>query len=346
MKKWTAHVASGGELGPRDIGEIVEELVAEHGSDEEAADFLEALHRRGETPSEVAAFASSFLRHAEPFRVPPGMGPVMDVCGTGGDQLGIFNVSTTVMFVAAGAGARIVKHGNRKITSRSGGADVLEVLGIPADPAPDVLRAMLEEAGAVFLFAPRFHPAFRNLAAARSLLASRGSASILNMLGPLLNPARPQCQFVGVFSPLLLDVYAAVLPTLGCGRFWVVHGSAGDAGCMDEISTCGPTEVAERFGTDARRFTLVPASMGVALSSIEELRGGDAGANAGILTGLLEGKRRGAERDIVIVNSAAALIVAGVAAEWAEAMARARESLESGAACRVLTTMRRLAGTA
>ena len=345
MRRWTSHVMSAGELGPRDISEIVEELVAEHGSDAEAADFLEALHRRGETPSEVAAFASAFLHYAQPFSVPTEMGPVMDVCGTGGDQLGLFNVSTAVMFVAAGAGAKIVKHGNRKITSRSGGADVLEVLGIPADPAPDILRAMLEEAGAVFLFAPRFHPAFRNLAAARGILASRGSASILNMLGPLLNPAHPQCQFVGVFSPLLLDVYAAVLPTLGRGRFWVVHGSAGAAGCMDEISTCGPTEVVEGFGAEPRRLTLLPADLGVAPSNIEELRGGDAVANARILSELLDGKRKGAARDIVIVNSAAALLVAGVAAEWAEAMARARESVESGAARRVLTTMRRLAGT-
>ncbi len=346
MKEWTAYVASGGELKPRDIGEIVQELVAEHGPDEDAADFLETLHRRGETPSEVAAFASAFLHYAEPFSVPPDMGPVMDVCGTGGDQLGLFNVSTAVMFVAAGAGARIVKHGNRKVTSRSGGADVLEVLGVPADPAPAVLHAMLEEAGAVFLFAPRFHPAFRNLVTARNLIAARGSASVLNMLGPLLNPARPGFQFVGVFSPLLLGVYAAVLPALGRGRFWVVHGSAGGAGCMDEISTCGPTEVVEGFGVEPRRFMLLPADLGVASSTIEELRGGDAVANARILSELLGGERKGAARDIVIVNSAAALIVAGVAADWEEAMTRARESLESGAARRVLTTMRRLAGTA
>lgn len=344
VKEWTEHVRSGAELAPQDVRQIVDHLMSGGRSDVEAADFLDALHRRGETPGEVAAFASCILERAEIFEVPEDIGPLIDVCGTGGDKLGIFNVSTAVMFVAAGAGAKVVKHGNRKITSRSGGADVLEALGIPVDLAPQRLRDSLCDAGAAFLFAPRFHPAFKSLAAARNILASRGSASIFNMLGPLLNPAKPQYQLAGVFSPGLLDIYAEALPKLGRSRFWVAHGSAGEQGCMDEISTSGPTEIVEHFGQQASRFTLEPAAMGVATAPVAALRGGDANANARTLMELLQGEERGAPRDLVLVNSAAAILVAGIASAWEDAMHRAAESLDAGKALRVLKELRRLAG--
>ena len=344
MKTWTEHVRAGRMLDAEDIRAVVWELLSPDRSNDEAADFLEALHRRGETPSEVASFAACFLAQAEPFPVSRDLGVLIDVCGTGGDKLGLFNVSTAVMFVAAGAGARVVKHGNRRVTSQSGGADVLEVLGVPADLGEDRLRAMLEEAGAVFLFAPRFHPSFKNLAAARQLLAARGSASVFNMLGPLLNPAQPQRQLTGVFSPHLLDIYGDVLPLLGRERAWVVHGSDGANGAMDEISTSGPTMVLELSGKSGRRRTLDPASMGVDRARVEDLRGGDAAENARILHGILSGDGMRAARDIVLVNSAAALLVAGVADDWIEAFARATESLDSGAARRTLDVMRRVAG--
>ncbi len=344
MKQWVEHVRAGRLLEEQDVRAVVAELIAAHGPDAEAADFLEALHLRGETPAEVVAFASAFLACAEPFERSRDVGPVLDVCGTGGDQLGLFNVSTAVMFVAAGAGVRVVKHGNRRVTSRSGGADVLEALGVPVDLEPARLRGMLEEAGATFLFAPRFHPAFKNLAAARQILAARGSASVFNMLGPLLNPARPEHQLTGVFSPLLLDVYAEVLPALGRERAWVVHGSAPPHGVMDEISTIGPTDVVEVAGSTISRRTLDPAAMGVDVADIGQLRGGDAAENAGVLDRLMSGELRGAARDIVVVNSAAALLVAGAARDWVEALARAAESLDSGAARRTLDAMRRVAG--
>lgn len=344
MRRWIEHVRAGHLLDEADVRAVVEELVAPHGPDMEAADFLEALHRRGETPQEVAAFASAFLGFAEPFERSPDLGPMLDVCGTGGDQLGLFNVSTAVMFVAAGAGARVVKHGNRKVTSKSGGADVLEALGVPVDLEPARLRGMLEEAGATFLFAPKFHPAFKNLAAARQLLARRGSASVFNMLGPLLNPARPEYQLTGVFSPLLLDMYAGVLPALGRERAWVVHGSAPPHGVMDEISTIGPTAVLDLCGRERSRRTLDPGSMGVSPARLEELRGGDADANARLLLEILSGGGGRAARDIVRVNAAAALIVAGVASGWDDAMERSTASIDSGAARRVLDAMRRVAG--
>jgi len=158
MKQWTEAVRSGRALDTADVTTITDALLAAESSDEDKADFLEALHARGETPAEITAFAEAFLRHAEPFEAASDLGPLLDVCGTGGDKLGLFNISTAVMFVAAGAGAKLAKHGNRGITSRSGGADVLEALGVPVDLPLDRLHGMLEEAGAAFLFAPRFHP--------------------------------------------------------------------------------------------------------------------------------------------------------------------------------------------
>lgn len=315
-------------------------------SPESKASFLHTFHQRGETPAEIAALADTILDHAVPFEVPSGLRPVVDVCGTGGDKLGLFNVSTAVMFVAAGAGATVVKHGNRGITSKSGGADVLEALGVPADLAVAQLQDMLAEAGAAFLFAPAFHPAFKAVAPARKILAERGHVSVFNMIGPLLNPARPEGQLAGVFSEPLVALYAGVLPRLGRQRVWVVHGKAGASGVMDEISTLGPTLIAKISPGGSTRETVHPADLGVPVAELEALRGGDAGENAGLLLGILRGERRGAERDIVVVNAAAALVVAGLADDWAEARDRAAASIDSGAALRVLQRMRRAAGTA
>jgi anthranilate phosphoribosyltransferase len=280
------------------------------------------------------------MKVAEPFEVTDGLRPVLDVCGTGGDKLGLFNVSTAVMFVAAGAGARLVKHGNRGITSRSGGADVLEALGISLDAPKDRLQQMLQEAGAVFLFAPRFHPAFKSVVAARKILGERKRASIFNMLGPLLNPARPAYQLAGVFSESLVPLYASVLPSLGRERAWIVHGRASQGGVMDEISTLGPTVVAEVIAGAASTTTLHPAELGVPAAKLHELLGGDAAENAAILRQILSGERRGAARDLVVINAAAALQVAAVAVDWEEGVARANESIDSGAARRVLDKMR------
>ena len=345
MNTWE-QTARSGELTAGQIREVATWLLDESVAPDEKADFLGALHRRGETPAEVVALAETMLEHAVPFDVPDDLRPVIDVCGTGGDKLGLFNISTAVMFVAAGAGARLVKHGNRGITSKSGGADVLEALGLPVDLPVERLQDMLGEAGAVFLFAPCFHPAFKAVAPARKLLAERGQPSVFNMLGPLLNPSRPEGQLAGVFNESLVDLYADVLPGLGRERAWVVHGKAGDTGVMDEISTLGPTLIAKVSGEKTTRDTVTPADLGVPTADLEALRGGDASANAQLLSELLRGERRGAARDIVAVNAAAALIVAGLTEDWAEARERAEESIDSGAAEQVLKRMRRVAGTA
>lgn len=344
MKHLTDKIRAGHELPAEDVRDAAELLLGGETADQAKADFLQALHQRGETPAEVRAFAAAFLGRAEPFEVAPDLGPILDVCGTGGDKLGLFNVSTAVMFVAAGAGARLVKHGNRGITSKSGGADVLEALGIAVEASPDRLHGMLEEAGAVFLFAPRFHPAFKAVTPARKILAERGSASVFNMLGPLLNPARPQRQLAGVFSEKLVPLYSAVLPELGRETAWIVHGRAGDHGVMDEISTLGSTLIAKATRDRVESGESTPEDLGVVRADIEDLRGGEAAANARLLGELLSGERRGPARDLVLVNAAAAVTVAGLADDWSEAMERAAESIDSGAASGVLRKMQRVSG--
>jgi anthranilate phosphoribosyltransferase len=208
------------------------------------------------------------------------------------------------------------------------------------------LQDMLGEAGAAFLFAPCFHPAFKAVGPARKILAERGQRSVFNMLGPLLNPSRPEGQLAGVFSESLVPLYADVLPGLGRERAWVVHGKAGETAVMDEISTLGPTLVAKVAAGKTTHATVMPSDLGVPAAELAALRGGDAVANARLLADLLRGEVRGAARDIVAVNAAAAIIVAGLTEDWAEASARAQESIDSGAAEQVLQGMRRVAGTA
>jgi len=342
VRDWTQRLRQGHQLNAAEIASIASDLLSTEIPDEEKADFLHALQQRGETPSEITAFAEAFLLRAETFAVSPDLGPLLDVCGTGGDKLGLFNVSTAVMFVAAGAGARLVKHGNRGITSKSGGADVLEALGVAVDAPIDRLQGMLEETGATFLFAPRFHPAFKAVAPARKLLAERGSVSIFNMLGPLLNPARPAKQLTGVFSEALVPLYSSVLPELGRNAAWVVHGRSGNDAVVDEISTLGSTLISKVSASGAESVQVTPADLGVPVAQLEDLRGGDAAQNARILTAILCGEDRGPRRDLVVVNAAASLRVAGLASDWAEAKERASEAIDSGAAHKVLRGMQRV----
>lgn len=344
MRDWLARLDGGEIFAADDVHALAGDILSPRFTDEEKADFLERFHQRGESAGEIAALASAFLAKAEPFFVPAELGPVIDVCGTGGDRLGLFNVSTAAMFVAAGAGLRVVKHGNRGITSRSGGADVLEVLGIPVDSPVEKLNAMLEEARAVMLFAPRFHPSFKAIAPARKILAARGGASVFNMLGPMLNPARPSRQLAGVFAESLLPLYADILPQLGRQQAWIVHGRTAQGGVMDEISTLGPTYIMEvanggahMMEFDATAYFPRPADPCV-------LHGGDAAENAKLLLSILAGETRGAPRDIVLLNAAGALQAGGAAVSWSEAIGLATESLDSGAASQALNTMRRIAG--
>lgn len=299
----------------------------------ERAAFLRALHQKGETPAEIAGFVRILLARAVPADLGPGL---LDVCGTGGDKAGLFNVSTAVMFVAAACGARLVKHGNRGITSKCGGADVLEALGIRLDlPAAESLDA----AGCAFLFAPAYHPSFKAIAPVRQALAAEGSSTIFNMLGPLLNPARPDYQLAGVFNPALLPAYAEVFALLGRRRAWAAHGAGG----LDEISTLGPTLLHRVEDGVITEGELNPADLGLPPARREDLLGGTGSENAALIEELLAGTLRGPKRDIVALNTACALVVAGRAKTPAEGLVQASEALDSGRGGEPLRALRKLA---
>jgi len=327
-----------GELGKGEAHAACEALLDESASVSDRAGFLRALHRRGETPAEIAAFVEVLLERATPVAF-SGEGCI-DVCGTGGDRSGLFNVSTAVMFVAAACGARVVKHGNRGITSKSGGADVLQALGVSIDLPPEGAARALDSAGCCFLFAPVYHPAFKAVAPVRKLLADEGSTSIFNMLGPLLNPARPSYQLAGVFDLSLLGSYAGVFRLLGRSRAWAVHGLGPDGMCLDEVSPFGETRVVSHDHGEQSEFSIHAAELGIPLPSPGELRGGAAECNAGILSDILAGNLRGGARAIVQINAAAALVVAGICESLPAAWARAGEAIDDGSARDVLDRLR------
>jgi anthranilate phosphoribosyltransferase len=314
--------------------------VAAEVTDGAKADFLKALRAKGETAAEIAGFVHALLARA----VDPGIeaarlpSPMLDVCGTGGDRLGIFNVSTTVMFVLAAGGACVVKHGNRAITSQSGGADVLEELGVRIDLPPADLRCCVETHGLGFVFAPAYHPAFKAIGPVRKALAAEGIPTIFNLLGPLLNPARPAYQLVGIFSPVLLPKYAEALALLARARAWAVHGSG-----MDELSLTGPSAVCEVAGGLIREFTVEPTTLGLTPCALDALRGGDRRENAAILTSILDGSERGPRRDLVLLNAAAGFVITGLAPDLSAGLDLARAQVESGRALAKLRTLQSFA---
>lgn len=334
-----------GELPTDLISVAAATLLDESVAAGEKAAFLSALADRGETPGEIGAFADAFLARA----VVPAIDrttigkPLLDVCGTGGDKLNLFNVSTTAVFPLAACGVAVVKHGNRGITSKSGGADALEALGIRIDlPAEDFGRC-LAEVGAGFLFAPLYHPAFKAVAPARKLLGEQGKRTMFNLLGPLLNPARPEFQLIGVFDPAIAPVFARILPSLGRESAWVVHGSTETGAGMDELSSVGPTRLWKTGSPDPVESLIEPSSLGLAPASVADLQGGDAAENAALLIALLEGRERGPKRDIVLLNAAAGLVITGLAPDLATGLLRAAEAIDSGAARDVLERWKQFA---
>ncbi len=334
MKALIETIESGAHLSREQVFAAGEALLSEDAGLEEKARFLTALSERGEAPEEIAFFAQSFLEKAVDPGLKPGDvgGPLMDVCGTGGDKLNLFNISTTWMFVLAAAGAVVVKHGNRGITSKSGGADVLEYLGVKLDLPPERFVEGVKQTGLGFLFAPAYHPAFKSVAPVRKMLAERGQRTMFNILGPLLNPVRPDYQLIGVFSEHLQPGFAEILTLLGRKSAWVVHGKTEAGAGMDEVSVSGPTQVWKTESGKISHETLEPASLGVEVRPVGELKGGDAAANASLLTGILSGEIRDAKRDVVLLNAAAGLTVCGKASNMEEGLQRAAELIDSGAA--------------
>ena len=330
----TATVQARNDLSAQEITFAADYLLAEEGDPVLKADFLRALGQKGETAAEIAAFVEAFLNRA----VDPGLdpqslsGPMIDVCGTGGDRLDLFNVSTTSMFVLAAGGAVVVKHGNRSITSQCGGADVLEALGVRIDLSPGEFRRCVETSGCGFLFAPHYHPAFKVIAPVRKALASEGTATVFNLLGPLLNPARPAHQLVGIFSEAALPKYASALQKLGRRHAWAVHGRSDTDAGMDEVSTMGLTHVHTVHSTGSQVRAITPEmlqTLGVAGASLGDLRGGNREENARILMGILDGTLRGPKREMVALNAAAGFVVADLAPDLEAGLELANEQLDS-----------------
>jgi anthranilate phosphoribosyltransferase len=256
------------------------------------------------------------------------------VCGTGGDRLNTFNISTTVAIVAAAAGITVAKHGNRAITSQAGSADVLEALGLRIDLSPGEAARCLRERGFAFFFAPKYHPAFQHIGPARRLCAERGQRTIFNFLGPLLNPARPSAQLVGVPHPQLCEPLARVLQALGVRRGIVVSGRVGEGeACLDEFSILGENTVAEFYQDHGfTTSTLDLESFPLQRAALADLAGGDREANARIVREILAGGERGPKRDAVLLNAAAALFVAGRSRSFIEGWDEAERLIDSGAA--------------
>ena len=337
MDDLIVNLRAGRDLDAAQIDLAVAALISADIDDAGKADFLQALRAKGETAREIAGFTQALLARAidpglDPEKLP---GPMVDICGTGGDKLELFNISTAAMFLLAAGGACVVKHGNRAITSKCGGADVLEELGVKIDLAPAALRRCLEAHGLAFVFAPLYHPAFKVIAPVRRALAARGVATIFNLLGPLLNPARPPYQLVGIFSPLLLPKYAEALALLGRACAWAVHGRG-----MDELSLTGPSIVHKITGGLIREGIVDPSVLGLQPCEIGELRGGERAENAAILLAIMEGSERGPKRDIVLLNAAAGFVVTGLAADLPAGLVLARQEIDSGRALRKLEALR------
>ena len=324
-------VEAGHILAHLEAEAVMEELLSGHVETPAIVRLLEALNRRPLEVQELAGFGRVMRRHAARVFAEGEARPanMVDTCGTGGSNT--FNISTAAAIVVAAAGARVAKHGNRAVSSRSGSADVLEALGVRIDLPFEQYGRAIREIGIGFLFAQGAHTATRHAAPARKQMGVR---TVFNLLGPLTNPAGAQSQVLGVFSADVIDLVAATLAELGVERAFVVHGAGG----LDEISLAGETLVAEVHGGAVRRFTLTPEEFGVARAPLESIRGGTAAENAALIRRVLEGEA-GPARDIVVVNAAAALVAAAGAANFREAAGLASFVISSGAASEKLASL-------
>jgi len=324
----------GGALPRGDAEALMEELLSGSIGTPDMVRLLEALNRRPVQVQELAGFAQVMRRRATPVFVDGDTRPtkMVDTCGTGGDASGTFNISTAAAIVAAAAGARVAKHGNRAASSQSGSADVLEALGVRIDLPFERYGHAIREIGIGFLFAQAAHKATRHATPARKQIGVR---TVFNLLGPLTNPAGAQAQVLGVFSAEVVDLDAATLAELGTEHAFVVHGAGG----LDEISLAGETIVAEVRDGKVRKFSVTPEEFGVQRAPLEAIRGGTAEENAGLIRRILEGED-GAPRDIVVINTAAALVATGVSGDFRDAAGVARSTIDCGAASKKLARLK------
>jgi anthranilate phosphoribosyltransferase len=297
--------------------------------DAQIAGFLMALRAKGETVDEIAGFAQAMREKMVTIQLET---PAIDMCGTGGDALGTFNISTAATFVVAGAGVHVAKHGNRSMTSKSGSADVLQALGISIDKSVEESTEDIENIGLGFMFAPAYHPAMKHAIGARKALATR---TVFNILGPLCNPADVKAQAMGIFHPELTEVQANVLKALGSTDVMVFHGRDG----LDEISTTNTSKISQmQNGNDVNTFEFDPSELGLSRVSLNELQGGEPKENAEIIKSILNGEI-GPKRDIVLLNAAAGIVVGGKAQNLKEGLVKATESVDSNAALNILTQL-------
>lgn len=330
-----AQLVRGHELSPEEIDAVAGEIFEGRVEDVQAAGFIVALRTKGETEAELAALVRAMHRYSVHVDVPDG---AIDTCGTGGDRSRTINVSTMAGLIVAGAGAKVVKHGNRAQSSQCGSADVLQALGVAIELGPVGVARCVDEAGLGFCLAPRYHPAMRFLGPARSQL---GVPTTFNFLGPLANPARVRRQAVGVSDAAMATKMLATLGTLGGERAMVFHGDDG----LDELTTTTTSTVYELVDGATRTFTLEPLDLGINRAEPGQLTGGDASANASTVRAVLAGEK-GPARDIALLNAAAALVVAGIADDFATGVDVAADAVDSGRAAHSLDTLVRVSNDA
>ncbi len=329
LKPILARLAAGARLSEQEAEQAFDIIMSGEATPAQIGALLMAMRVRGETVPEITGAVRAMRARMTAIEAPEG---AIDVCGTGGDNAGTLNVSSAVTFVLAGCGVPVAKHGNRALSSRTGGADVLVALGINVDVPLDRLAAIIRAAGCAFLFAPRHHPSTRHAAGPRVELGTR---TIFNLLGPLTNPARVRRQLAGVFDPVWARPMAETLGRLGSEAAWIVHGQG-----LDELTVAGDNQVIELKAGEVRAFSLAPEDAGLPRAPVSAIRGGDATQNAAAMIALLQGAR-GPYRDTVALNAAAALTVAGAAAHVRDGVALAERTIDLGMALAALERLRR-----
>jgi len=332
IKEAIRKVVEGEDLSQAEAVSAMTEIMEGEATPAQIACLITALRMKGETVDEITGFVR--VMREKSVKVTSTRTPLIDTCGTGGDRLNTFNISTTAAFVVAGAGVAVAKHGNRAASSKCGSADVLEALGVRFALPAKAVGQCIDECGIGFMFAPALHPAMKHAVGPRKEIGVR---TVFNILGPMTNPAGAKYQIIGVFAPHLCELMAKVLANLGTERALVVHGTDG----LDEVSTLGETRVAEALGKDVTTRSLLPSDFGCSVALAEDLAAGESPEdNARALLSILSGEK-GPKRDVVLANAGAALFVVGRARDLREGVAIAAESIDSGAALEALETLKR-----
>ncbi len=333
LKVLLARTVDGDSLTRDEARQTMETILAGNATPAQIGGFLVALRLKGETVDEISGFVEAMRAAAIP--VKPRRKDLVDLCGTGGDGSGTINISTAASLVVAAAGAGVAKHGNRSVSSRCGSADVLEALDVPIELEPAESAHRIDERGFAFLFAPKHHPAMRFAGPPRRELGIR---TVFNILGPLSSPASVRRQLIGVFDDELRDVMAKVLKNLGSEHVWIVHAPLDGGGGMDEISVTGLTRVTALRNGVIETFVITPEDLGIKRASLDDLKGGDASQNAERIRAILAGES-GPQRDAVLLNAGAALVVAGLAEDLPAGLTRAAEAVDSGRAREFLESL-------